>query len=83
VAALLVADLAPRPGLATLYLPLVPAARRPALNWALGHGGYVIGAGPAGGLILGGIRADLTLRAAREGALALAIPSALCRQSGH
>jgi hypothetical protein len=75
-----VAAIAPRPGLATLYLPLLPASHRPALGWALAHGGYVMGAGPAGGLILGGAQADLMLRAPGEGALALAVPSSLCRQ---
>ena len=76
-----IAEFAPRQGLATLYLPLAPTSRHSALDWALRHGSYVIGTGPVGGLLLGGAPPELALRAAREGALAIAVPSFLCRQT--
>ena len=80
-AVIAVAAFAPRPGLATFYLPLVPAHHHPALDWALAHGAYVMGTGPAGGLILGGTPPELALRSVREGTLAIAVPSFLCRQT--
>jgi len=79
--AIAVAEFAPRPGIATLYLPLAPARHHPALDWAIAHGSYVMGTGPAGGLILGGAQPGFAFRAAGEGALAVAVPSFLCRQS--
>jgi hypothetical protein len=78
--AIAVAEFTPRPGLATLYLPLAPARQHPALEAALAQGSYIMGTGPAGGLILGGAQPGLVLQAAREGALAVAVPSFLCRQ---
>ena len=72
---------APRAGQAAVYLPLFPASQHPALDWALAHGAYVMGTGPAGGLILGHAPSGLTLRAAHDGTLVLAVPSFLCRQA--
>lgn len=73
------AELAPRPGLAALYVPLVPAHSRPSLEWALAHGAALNGKGPFGGLILNNPPTGLGARALRDGALALAIPSLLCQ----
>lgn len=72
------AELAPRPGLAALYLPLTPN-RHHALGWALAHGASLNGRGPFGGLILATSPRGLGLRALGEGALAIAIPSYLCQ----
>jgi len=74
-----VAEFAPRPGLAALYLPLVPAHRHDALDWALANGAAISGMGPWGGLILATPPTGLGTRALREGALAIAIPSILCQ----
>ncbi len=74
-----VAELAPRPGLAALYVPFVPASRHAALDWALAHGAALNGTGPLGGLILTAPPPGLGARALREGALAIAIPSFLCQ----
>ena len=71
------AELAPRPGLAALYLPLVPARHHAALDWALANGAALNGRGPFGALILAAPPRGLGLRALREGALAIAIPSLL------
>ncbi|MBX9885716.1 MAG: hypothetical protein K2X68_12175 [Novosphingobium sp.] len=73
------AELAPRPGLAALYLPLVPARHHAALDWALARGAALNGTGPLGGLVLTAPPPGLGLRALREGALAIAIPSFLCQ----
>lgn len=73
------AELAPRPGLAALYIPLVPAHRRPSLGWALAHGAALNGKGPFGGLILTNPPAGFGARAFHDGALALAIPALLCQ----
>ncbi len=72
------AEFAPRPGLAALYLPL-GSNHHAALDWALAHGGAIGGAGPFGGLILNTPPPGLGLRALSDGALALAIPSFLCQ----
>ncbi|WP_298194796.1 hypothetical protein [Novosphingobium sp.] len=74
-----VAELAPRPGLAALYVPFVPGSPRAALDWALENGAKLNGAGPFGGLILISPPPGLGMRAMREGALAVAIPSFLCQ----
>lgn len=80
VAVIALAELAPRPGLAALYLPLAVADRHPtALAWALRNGASLNGPGPYGGLILTSPPADFGARALREGALAIAIPSFLCQ----
>ncbi|OYU35304.1 hypothetical protein [Novosphingobium sp. PASSN1] len=75
------AELAPRPGLAALYLPLLPAHRHAALDWALANGAALNGKGPLGGLILTAPPPGLGTRALREGALAIAIPTFLCQPS--
>jgi hypothetical protein len=77
-AVIALADFAPRPGLAALYLPL-GGGRHAALDWALAHGAAIGGAGPLGGLILDTPPPGLGLRALSEGALAVAIPSFLCQ----
>lgn len=77
-AVLALAEFAPRPGLAALYLPL-GGGRHAALDWALAHGAAISGAGPLGGLILNAPPPGLGLRAFSEGALAVAIPSFLCQ----
>ena len=74
-----VAELAPRPGLAALYLPLLARQRHAALDWALAHGAALNGPGPLGGLILTAPPTGLAARAFRDGALAIAIPSILCQ----
>ncbi|KUR70719.1 hypothetical protein AQZ52_12780 [Novosphingobium fuchskuhlense] len=74
-----VAELAPRPGLAALYLPLTSARRHAALDWALQNGAAIGGYGPFGGLILNAPPPGLATRALREGALAIAIPPYLCQ----
>jgi hypothetical protein len=73
------AELAPRPGLPTLYLPLMQANRHAALDWALAHGAALNGTGPLGGLVLTAPPPGFGLRALREGALAIAVPSFLCQ----
>lgn len=73
------AELAPRPGLAALYLPVLPHARPAALDWALARGAAISGSGPLGGLILTNPPAGFGARAFRDGALALAIPALLCQ----
>lgn len=73
------AELAPRPGLAALYLPLLPARSHVALDWALANGAALNGKGPLGGLILTAPPPGLGTRALREGALAIAIPTLLCQ----
>lgn len=79
IAVVALAELAPRPGLAALYLPVMPAAGNTALDWALAHGATISGSGPLGGLILTDPPRGFGARAFREGALALAIPSLLCQ----
>jgi hypothetical protein len=73
------AELAPRPGLAALYVPVLPAPHRPALDWALAHGATLNGKGPLGGMILTSPPPGLGMRALREGALAVAVPAFLCQ----
>lgn len=73
------AELAPRPGLAALYLPILPKPHRAALDWALAHGAALNGRGPYGGLILTNPPTGFGARALREGALAIAIPRFLCQ----
>ncbi|GEN98473.1 hypothetical protein NSE01_03060 [Novosphingobium sediminis] len=78
-AVIAMAELAPRPGLATLHVPVLPPARHAALDWALARGAAISGSGPFGGLILANSPTGFGARAFREGALALAIPSLLCQ----
>lgn len=73
------AELAPRPGRAALYMPLLPARHHKALDWALAHGGALNGAGPFGGLILSSPPPGLGTRALSEGTLVIAIPAFLCQ----
>lgn len=75
-----IAAFAPRAGQPAIYLELLPSRHHPALDWALANGAYVIGTGPAGGLVLARTPPDLALRAAREGALAFAVPAFMCIQ---
>jgi len=74
-----VAELAPRPGLAALYVPILPVQRHAALDWALAHSAALGGKGPLGGMILTAPPPGLGMQALREGALALAIPAFLCQ----
>ena len=76
-----VAELAPRPGQAALYVPFLPGSQHAALDWALENGAALNGTGPLGGLILMSPPRGLGARALREGALAVAIPSFLCQPS--
>lgn len=73
------AELAPRPGLAALYLPILRKEHHAALDWALENGAALNGSGPFGGLVLMSPPPGLGTRALREGALAIAIPSFLCQ----
>ena len=73
------AELAPRPGLAALYVPVLAPPRPAALDWALAHGASISGGGPFGGLILSNPPAGFGARAFHDGALALAIPALLCQ----
>lgn len=77
---LAIAALAPRPGQPAIYFELSSTHRHPALDWALARGATVIGTGPAGGIVLARTPPGLALRAARAGALALAVPAFLCTQ---
>lgn len=73
------AELAPRPGLAALYVPLLKPSRPAALDWAITHGASISGRGAFGGLILTNPPAGFGARAFHDGALALAIPALLCQ----
>lgn len=73
------AELAPRPGLAALYVPLLTPSRPAALDWAITHGASISGRGAFGGLILTNPPAGFGARAFHDGALALAIPALLCQ----
>ena len=73
------AELAPRPGLAALYVPLLTPSRPAALDWALTPGASISGSGPFGGLILTNPPAGFGARAFHDGALALALPALLCQ----
>jgi hypothetical protein len=73
------AELAPRPGLAALYVPVLAPSRPAALDWAITHGASISGRGAFGGLILANPPAGFGARAYHDGALAFAIPALLCQ----
>jgi hypothetical protein len=84
VLATLLVSLAPSPGKAALYVPLVPASPVQGIAWAKRNGGYLLGRGALpGSLVIQPSSPDFqplagVLSAAAEGALLLSAPGPLC-----
>lgn len=75
--------LAPRPGTATLLVPLVGHGQTAALAWEVSRGAAIAGNGPAGGIVLVRAQRGIGLRALRDGVLAIQIPQFMCNETSN
>lgn len=70
--------LAPRGGSGALLLSISSPQAGPVMQWAVRHGAAIAGSAPAGGILLDRAPPGLLPKALRHGAIAIAIPAALC-----
>ena len=65
-----------------LYIPLSATSHAQGIAWTRHHGGTLLGPGPLpGSLIIHSDASGLTLAAAAQGALLIAVPATLCGEA--